>query len=501
MMRAVTVADTPLADDLAAELGRLRVALLEAGFTERAVLERLGVGGHDARGDDLALVERKAGADVLGSLMRLLLLELPVEKDELRRSGAAAIVDDLLVVGLVVEQEGKLGAHGRVIPHGELLLASDRVRTPGGLRADHVSGFTPAARLCANLTVRRPVAATLDLGTGCGTHALLAASHSERVVATDVNPRALAFTAFNLALNGIDNVELRAGSLFEPVAGEHFDLIVANAPYVISGETTYVFRDGGMRGDGFSAQLVAEAPAHLAEEGLALLMVSWLRATGASGFERPRRWIEGNGCDAWLIAGRALDPLEHASVWTDSVDPEQYGGKLDSWVAHLRELGADRIVEGAAILRRRGGGRNWVRVDTAPGGEFGPAGEHVQRVFASNDRLVELGDDALLDSVVVLTDAHRFETSFAARDGVRTEVSTVVRLADGLLFSAQVDGDLAELLVRLDGRVTVREALREAARAAGVDESGVEEFAGPTAAIVRELLGRGVLVFAEDRAA
>ena len=259
---------------------------------------------------------------------------------------------------------------------------------------------------------------------------------------------------------------------------------------MISPETKYVFRDSGVSGDGFSARLVAEAPAHLAEGGFATLMVSWLRTT-ADGFERPRGWVEGSGCDAWLIAGRTLDPLDHASVWTDSPDPQQFGGKLDSWVAYLRELGADRIVEGATILRRRSGGRSWVRTDTAPGGEFGPAGEHVQRVFAANDRLVELDDDALLDSVVALTDAHRFETSFAARHGARAEASTTIRLVDGLLFSAELDGDLAELLVRLDGRARfARRSSRRRAPQASTN-AGVEEFAGPTAAIVRELLGRG----------
>ena len=294
-------------------------------------------------------------------------------------------------------------------------------------------------------------------------------------------------------LNGIENVELRAGSLFEPVAGERFDLIVANAPYVISPETKYVFRDGGMSGDAFSERLVAEAPAHLQEGGIALLMVSWLRTAAADGFERPRRWVEDGGCDAWLVAGRTLDPLEHASLWTDAPDPQELGRALDAWIEHLRELGAEQVVEGAVILRRRGGGRNWVRVDTAPPGEFGAAGEHVHRVFATNDRLVGLDDDALLDSVVTLTDAHRFETSFAARHGKRAEASTTIRLLDGLHFSAALDADMTDLLVRLDGRRTLREALVEAARAAGVEDAGIAEFARPAAAIARELLGRGLL--------
>lgn len=60
--------------------------------------------------------------------------------------------------------------------------------------------------------------------------ALLAAKHSGHVVATDVNPRALAFTELGAALSGFDHVECREGSFFDPVEGERFDLVVSNPP-------------------------------------------------------------------------------------------------------------------------------------------------------------------------------------------------------------------------------------------------------------------------------
>ena len=52
----------------------------------------------------------------------------------------------------------------------------------------------------------------LDVGTGNGVQALLAAGHSEHVVATDVNPRALAFTELNAALSGIETSSLAAAA-------------------------------------------------------------------------------------------------------------------------------------------------------------------------------------------------------------------------------------------------------------------------------------------------
>jgi methylase of polypeptide subunit release factors len=72
----------------------------------------------------------------------------------------------------------------------------------------------------------------LDVGTGSGVLAILAAQHSDQVTAIDVNPRALMFARFNARLNGVSHLQLLEGSWFEPVAGRTFDLIACNPPYV-----------------------------------------------------------------------------------------------------------------------------------------------------------------------------------------------------------------------------------------------------------------------------
>jgi release factor glutamine methyltransferase len=75
----------------------------------------------------------------------------------------------------------------------------------------------------------------LDVGTGSGAIALALAHErtKARVTATDVSPAALAVAVDNAERLGLaDRVRFLAGSLFEPVAGERFDLVVSNPPYV-----------------------------------------------------------------------------------------------------------------------------------------------------------------------------------------------------------------------------------------------------------------------------
>jgi release factor glutamine methyltransferase len=71
----------------------------------------------------------------------------------------------------------------------------------------------------------------LDLGTGAGFVAVLAARRAKRVVATDVVPECLALAARNAAMNGVaERVETRLGDCYDPVRGETFDLIVSGPP-------------------------------------------------------------------------------------------------------------------------------------------------------------------------------------------------------------------------------------------------------------------------------
>ena len=126
-----------------------------------------------------------------------------------------------------------------------------------------------------------------DLGTGSGAIALALASERPcaRVVATDASPDALELAAANARAHGIGNVEFRRGDWWSPLAGERFDLVASNPPYIADSDPH--LSQGDLRfephaalasgADGLDAirAIVAGAPAHLHPGGWLLLEHGW----------------------------------------------------------------------------------------------------------------------------------------------------------------------------------------------------------------------------------
>ncbi|MBS1868354.1 MAG: methyltransferase [Actinobacteria bacterium] len=125
-----------------------------------------------------------------------------------------------------------------------------------------------------------PGADVLELFTGSGAIAIAAAREGAReVTAVDVSRRALASAWVNARRNGA-RLRLRRGDLFAPVAGERFDLILANPPYVPGAGEALPRRgaarawEGGGDGRALLDRLCDEAPAHLTPGGTLLLVQS-----------------------------------------------------------------------------------------------------------------------------------------------------------------------------------------------------------------------------------
>jgi hypothetical protein len=169
----------------------------------------------------------------LETLTRLFLIGVSVPVEAAERAVSPTNLDLWVRTGLLSRELDLVHAPVQLAPVQGKILAADR-RQKAQIRPDHVLGYCGSAATLAKLTIRRKVRKMLDLGTGCGIQAILAASHADQAVGTDVNPRAVNMATFNAHLNGLSNVEVLAGDMFEPVLGRRFDLIVGNLPFVIS---------------------------------------------------------------------------------------------------------------------------------------------------------------------------------------------------------------------------------------------------------------------------
>jgi methylase of polypeptide subunit release factors len=411
--------------------------------------------------------ERRLAAVVrpLAGLIRMLLLGLDVAEDDVTPVDAELLV----ALGIADEVSGALRPRVRIVPHDDLLIACDLSERKD---ADHVAGVHRPSVALAALTVRRPVATALDVGTGNGVQAILASRHAQRVVGTDINERALAFAEFSAALNGATNIEFRPGSFFEPVEGERFDLVVSNPPYVISPETALIFRDSGKPGDTVSADLIAELPRHLAEGGFGSAMVSWI--AGDDPTERPREWLDGSGCDAWVIHTGTDDALATAAAWNRAAatEVEGYAERIDAWLAYYERLGVGAIAYGTVVVRRRSGGDNWVRTAELPADRLNDASDHLQRMFAAHDQL-----DAVLDTPLVLVEDARVDRTGRLEGGEWKFVSGSVRLESGIGFGVNLDQYGALLIGAFDGSGPLRAHLKALATELGAPESEFTAFA------------------------
>jgi SAM-dependent methyltransferase len=427
----------------------------------------------------------------LAVLLRLFLLEVPVARTRFDELVGAELRALAAGAGLLVEDADLVYGATRLVPHDELLIASDHAGAGEG-HPDHVPGVHRPSVALAHLTVRGEGERALDMGTGNGIQAILLAAHADRVVATDVNPRAIAYAAFNAALNGATNVETRVGSFFEPVEDERFDLVVANPPYVVSPETAYLFRDGDLAGDGVSEHVVRAAPDALAPGGFASILIAWALDPDEPA-ERPRRWLEGSGCDAVLLHTSTDDPIETASLWNrDLLDqPEEYAEALDRWLAYYRELGIQQLGYACVVLRKRADGRDgWVKAQLLPRAALRPAGRHVRRLFETQDRLVEIDEPAaLLDRRLRVVDDALVGQEIRFGDGSWHQEAVTLRLDTGLPFSATLDPPTARLVRGLDGSRTLREALAEAVEDEEAREAGLD--------LAREMLEVGFLELAD----
>jgi len=156
-----------------------------------------------------------------------------------------------------------------------------RVRVLGRTFRINRHVFSPRPYLTSKFMARHlrfePGDAVLDMGTGSGIQAIVAAATAARVVAVDINPKAVRLARENARANGVaDKVTVLEGDLFAPVGPERFDAILLNPPYLegrVRSLLDHAMFDPGRK---LHRRFFAEAKAFLTPGGCVLMVCSSL---------------------------------------------------------------------------------------------------------------------------------------------------------------------------------------------------------------------------------
>lgn len=461
----------------------LREDLLDAGYTVDVVEALLGPVAAAAlhreqpvparRLLDHLADERDASPHV--ALVRLFLLAMPVSRGEVDAALPRCRTEGLERLGLATAGGSRRG--DVVLPLRDLRpygtcehdwwVVSDlgEVATGEPVDEDHVLGVGGASTTLAGATLRRPVGRAFDLGTGSGVQALHLATHADEVVASDLSSRALDAAALTLALSGVDpaRVELLEGDLLEAVAGERFDLVVSNPPFVITPRRddvpTMTYRDGGRSGDDLVRHVVTHVADHLAPGGVAQLLGNWEVRRGERWDDVVGAWVDaateraGERLDAWVVQRDVLDPAQYAETWIRDggvASGARYEAMYRAWLDDLEGRGVDHVGFGLLTLRRPGPGtRPLRRLEHVATGDPAGLGAHLDACLTAHDALPDDLLDVRLQVAPDVTEVRHH------RPGSADPAVVELRQGGGLARTVQVGSAVAAVVGACDGELAV----------------------------------------------
>ncbi len=487
-------------------LGALHADLEHAAYTVDGVRAVLGPVAEAALHREQALpadLTTRNNRDPAAVLVRCFALGMPVGTADLDRALPSLETDGAAALGIVEASGGEARATCDLRPYADeahdwwVVSDQSEIARGGPLPTDHVLGVGPASATVAQWTPRRRARRALDLGTGCGVQALHLAIHCDEVVATDLSTRALAFARFTTTLNDAE-VELRAGNLLEPVAGERFDLVASNPPFVITPRqpsvATYEYRDAGLVGDAVVQRLVQALGDHLEPGGIALLIGNWEVHAGQSWRDVWGSWLEGLGLDAWAVQRDEQDPAEYAELWAADAGSRTgtpgYDDLYAAWLADFATRGIERVGFGVVTLQRPAQSRDvWTDLTDHRGPVAAAMGPVVDAGLRARTWLAEHDDDAVLD--VAWTCAADVVEERHSRPGASDPEVIQLRQGGGLGRVVRLDTVGAGLVGVCDGTLTARQALGAIATLLDRPEAEVVAVATP---LLRTLVADGLLI-------
>nr|WP_294691778.1 methyltransferase [uncultured Friedmanniella sp.] len=483
----------------------LREAFTRHRYEVDAVVQRIGAPAQAALGRNSTVAGVRAlgnATDPLAVLTMLWLLQRPVPAPALE-AALPGLVEPLTAAGVLTRDGEQLRAEVDVRPYASDDGASGWVVSDLSpnldtevrpIRPDFVLGVSSASTTLAQLTLRRPVGRALDLGTGCGVQSLHLARHADAVTATDLNPRALQLAGLTARLNGLE-VDLRLGSLYQPVVGESFDLITTNPPYVMSPPRSdaerLAYREGSWTSDGLVEQVVREGVGHLAPDGTLQVLANWAHVRGQDWTDRVHGWIAGSGCDAHVVQREVLDVHEYAELWLADAGlagSPDYLHRYAEWLDYFEALGIEAVGMGWLLLHRAGRDVPHVRIEDWPYAVEQPLAPALEAGLAAVSLERSLDDAALLARRWVLSEDVLEETTGVP--GAADPQHIVLRQQRGFRRATETGTALAGVLGACDGELGLGQIVASVAALLEVDPTALTAEVVPE---VRRLVVDGFL--------
>lgn len=343
-----------------AELGAKFAA---AGYTSDNLLSLLGMPAssagfppqnlsHPAARGENSVKLRKRCAELnlpehLATLVDFFLLGLPVSGSLLEPILGQTVVDFLLDQNVVMDTPSGLVSLLQFTPLSSIVVATDFQHVSGSCDAFHPVMYVGVDTL--GLAGLLPALApkdkkVLDLCSGCGVQALLAAKLGASTCdAVEINPRACKFVRFNALVNSL-KISVLEGNLYAVVEAHDYDLILANPPYIPNpaGIPLELFGDGGASGEEVLREIAMGFATH-AKDGARFAAVGNL-VDPAAYDKKLAKWM--GKVQGRVGFGRAWTAQEYAELITPD------GEEAKQLTAALEKQGVRNIANGFVCVSK-----------------------------------------------------------------------------------------------------------------------------------------------------
>ena len=483
-----------------AQFEALRQLLISAGYSEENVSRRLGV----ASFSDFGMVEPHRKLTTFLETPFDVLVRLFLECDAVPGRDAERLLGGdalplLADLGLLLPAGGVRRMHfagstlsdaipapgvGSRCPGGERWprRAGGRCSLPRHAR-EHAAFSQPSARV----SLRRP--ARLGHRYRCCGVRWSRQTYARRAWACDIAERAVRFAEFNRRLNGLDNVTVCKGDLYEPVRGRAFDRIVTHPPYVPSASSGCVFRDGGDDGEQIIRRIVKGLPEYLKPGGRFYCLALLSDREGEGVEARVRTWLgeSGSEFDVAVVAETARTPADF--IGRSMQRGAHSLADLKYWSTIYRERKVEFLVYGCILIQRRKESRRTFTVRVQKGRASGPAETEwllgwQTRASGANALQAMLDAKPRKSAHLHLAVLHRMN------EGQLTPDEFMFRVSHPFESESRCQGWVVATVERCDGSTPVRSIFEELKNVGAIEsESGEREFIE----VVQALVGAGYL--------